>query len=107
MENYAGYVGVLGRIGSGEGVGERSQRRRTVPLPCDLVSRVAVAPGIVVDGVVRVHLHVRFARAPAVQARDRVYDLLVLRGDGDGVLGMGFIVYPGRTVLGGVFVVVG
>jgi hypothetical protein len=87
-------------------LGREASVRRTVPLSRDLVSRVAVAPGIVVDGVVRVHLHVRFARAAAVQARDRVYDLLVLRGDGDGVLGMRFVIYPGGCVLGGVFVVV-
>lgn len=112
MEIYAGYVGVWdgwggGGLGEGEGEGEKpASIRRTVPLPRNLVSRIAVTPGIVVDGVVRVHLHVRFARAPAVQARDRVYDLLVLRRDGDGVRGMGFIIYPGRCVLGGVFVVV-
>lgn len=88
-------------------LGREASVRRTVPLSRDLVSRIAVAPGIVVDGVVRVHLHVRFARAAAVQARDRLYDLLVLRGDGDGVIGMGFVIYPGGCVLGGVFVVVG
>lgn len=96
-------VGVLGR----DGLREVVEHRRTVPLARDLVSCVAVAPWIVVDGVVGVHRHVLFARAPAVQARDRFYDLLVRRGDGNGVCGVGLIVHAGRCVLGGVFVVVG
>ncbi len=51
----------------------------TIPLPGNLVPRIAVAPWVVVHALCRIDLHVLLARTPAVQIRDRLYDLLALR----------------------------
>lgn len=74
----------------------------TPPLPGDLVARVAVAPGVVVDGFFCVDEDVLFALAAAVEACDCVEDALADGGDWEGGGGVGLVVYAGRGVLGGV-----
>lgn len=89
------------------GGGEGGSGRRTVPLACDLVSRVAVAPWVVVDGVFGVHLHVFFAGAAAVEVRDRSDDFFVRGGDFEGVFWVRGVVDAGAGVPRWVFRVVG
>ena len=64
----------------------------TVPLPGNLVPRIAVAPWVVVDCLFIVNLHILLARAAGVEGAYRFDDLLALCGDFDGFLGVGFIV---------------
>jgi len=64
----------------------------TVPLPCDLVPCVAVAPGVVVHGFMGVDHHVRLGSGAAVQPRDGVDDVLVLLLDLERLFWVGVVV---------------
>ena len=74
------------------GAQTRKDLGQPVPLAGNLVARVAVRKGVVVDGFCRVNLHVILTGAATVQPRYGVNDLLVLGRDGHGAFWVRFVV---------------
>ena len=74
-----------------------------VPLAGDLVARVAVGPGVVVDGLGRVDAHVGFGGAAGVERADGLYDGVVSGRDLEGARGLRLVVngLVGRDVARG------
>jgi len=79
---------------------------RTIPLPGNLIPRIAVTPRVVVNCLFGVDAHIRLVGAAAVQVRDVADDLLVLGRDLERLLRVRLVVDARRGVLAGVGVVV-
>jgi hypothetical protein len=75
---------------------------RTIPLPRNLIPRIAITPRIIVDCFFGVHHHVLFTRAARVQVTYRLHDFLALRVELNGLLGVRLVVDACGAVLGGV-----
>jgi hypothetical protein len=73
---------------------------RTIPLPRNLIPRIAITPRIIVDCFFGIHHHVFFTRAAGVQVAYRLHDFLALRVELNGLLGVRLVVDARGAVLG-------
>lgn len=76
--------------------------KQTIPLPRNLIPRIAKTPGIIIHRLPRVYEHILFARAAGIQTRDLTYDLLALGRHVKGGGGVGLVVHAGGGVVCGV-----
>ena len=97
-------IGIFGMERGCDGAFSRMWGVHTIPLSGYLVSSVAEAPRVVVDGFTGVDLHVFLAGAAAVEVCDCLDDALPFWRDGERVLGVGLVVDVGGGVLGGILV---
>jgi len=85
---------------------EERQRRgathHTLPLPRNLVPRIAKTPWVVIDRLLCIHEHVILARAAGMEVCDLADDFWALGRGGEGGGEVGLVFHAGRGVVRGV-----